>query len=146
MAMTDAVIFSQQIVTIAETEGLGTCYLGTVNYTAADISRLLGLPEKVVPVAAIALGVPAENPAQTDRLPVEAIMHKESYRNDSDEQVKALFAHKENLPENRQFVKENNKKTLAQVFTDIRYTKEMNEQVSDSFKSLIEEKGFSFKS
>ena len=30
-ALTDAVIFSQQIVTIAEMEGLGTCYLGTVN-------------------------------------------------------------------------------------------------------------------
>lgn len=40
-ALTDAVILAQQIVTIAEMEGLGTCYLGTVTYNADAISNLL---------------------------------------------------------------------------------------------------------
>lgn len=142
MAMTDAVIFAQQIVTIAENEGLGSCYLGTVNYNAREISDLLELPEKVVPVASVALGFPAEQPKQTDRLPLEAIMHKEIYRKDSDEKVKSFFAEKEKLEENINFVKENNKKSLAQVFTDIRYPKDVNEAVSAAFKKLIEDKGF----
>lgn len=144
MAFTDAVIFAQQIVTIAESEGLGTCYLGTVNYNAEEIAKLLELPEKVVPVASLSLGFPSETPAQTDRLPVKAILHNEKYRKDSDEDVKGFFAEKEALSENKNFVAENNKETLAQVFTDIRYPKDVNEAVSKSFKSLIENKGFRF--
>lgn len=143
MAFTDAVIFAQQIVTIAEMEGLGTCYLGTVNYNASQISELLQLPDLVVPVAAISLGVPEEIPSQTDRLPVEAILHEEMYRKDSDNKVKEYFNNKENLEENKNFVKENDKNSLASVFTDIRYPKSTNEAVSKSFKSLIEEKKFS---
>ena len=38
MALTDAVIYAQQIVTIAELEGFGTCYLGTVIYNAPEIA------------------------------------------------------------------------------------------------------------
>lgn len=142
MALTDAIIFTQQIVTIAEQEGLGTCYLGTVNYTAKEISDLLELPDKVVPVAAISLGYPAETPIKTDRLPLKAIMHKEKYRNDSDEAVLDYFSYKENLPENKKYVIENDKQTLAQVFTDIRYPKNTNEEVSKSFKALLKNKGF----
>lgn len=142
MALTDAVIFAQQIVTIAEMEGLGTCYLGTVNYNAKEISEILKLPERVVPVAAIALGYPEKNPMQTDRLPLKAILHKETYRNDSEEEIREFFFEKENLEENVNFVKENNKNFLAQVFTDIRYPREMNEKVSASFLNLIKEKGF----
>lgn len=142
MAMTDAIIFAQQIVTIAEKKGLGTCYLGTVNYNAKEISDLLELPEKVVPVAALSLGYPDETPLKSDRLPVKAIMHEEKYRKDSDQTIKDFFSSKENLPENINFVKINDKKTLAQVFTDIRYPKETNEIISESFKSLIIDKGF----
>lgn len=144
MAFTDAVIFAQQIVTIAESEGLGTCYLGTVNYNAEEIAQLLELPKRVVPVASLSIGFPSENPAQTDRLPVRAILHNEKYRKDSDEEVKVFFAEKESLCENQKFVNENNKQTLAQVFTDVRYPKDVNEAVSKSFKSLIEDKGFRF--
>ncbi len=143
MALTDAVIFAQQIVTIAEMEGLGTCYLGTVNYSATEISELLKLPNLVVPVASLSLGYPAEKPAQTDRLPVEAVMHYETYNDRSQEKVKELFANKEALEENKKFVAENNKDSLAAVFTDIRYPKSTNEAVSESFKALINKKGFS---
>lgn len=142
MAMTDAVIFAQQIVTIAETEGLGSCYLGTVNYNAKEISEMLQLPDKVVPVASVALGYFSELPEQTDRLPVEAILHNETYKKFTDEQIKDFFNEKESLEENIKFVNENGKQSLAQVFTDIRYPKEMNESVSESFKKLILEKGF----
>ncbi|MDE5847147.1 MAG: nitroreductase family protein, partial [Muribaculaceae bacterium] len=64
MALTDAVIYAQQVVTIAEMEGLGTCYLGTVNYNARQISDLLELPDLVVPVASLSLGYPADVAAQ----------------------------------------------------------------------------------
>ncbi|MDE6650692.1 MAG: nitroreductase family protein [Muribaculaceae bacterium] len=143
MALTDAVIYTQQIVTIAETEGLGTCYLGTVNYNAREISELLELPELVVPVASISLGYPAgDNCEQCERLPLSAIRHNEKYRNDTEEEILELFKSKDNFPPNAQFVKENNKNSLAQVFTDIRYPESVNKDVSKKFLSLLKEKGF----
>jgi len=142
MAATDAIILTQQIVTIAEMEGLGTCYLGTVNYNAKEISDLLELPDLVVPVASLSIGYPAEKATQSERLPVEAFVHKEKYRNDGYDEISKLFKEKDENPENQFFVKENNKKSLAQVFTDIRYPKTMNEEVSKSYFELLLEKGF----
>ena len=40
------------------------------------------------------------------------------------------YAYKESLPENHQFIAENGKETLAQVFTDVRYTKKDAEAMS----------------
>lgn len=141
-AATDAVIIAQQIVTIAELRGLGTCYLGTVNYNARQISELLELPELVVPVASLSIGYPATKESQCERLPVEALLHFETYRKDDDSEIEELFYDKEQFPPNIKFVEENRKRNLAEIFTDIRYPKDMNEIVSKSFSELIEEKGF----
>ena len=142
MALTDAVIYAQQVVTIAEMEGLGTCYLGTVNYNARQISDLLELPDLVVPVAALSLGYPADVAAQCERLPLAAIKHTETYRKDTPEQVVKLFKAKDEFADNRKFVIENGKESLAQVFTDIRYPESVNLSVSESFMQLLKDKGF----
>ncbi|MDE6023663.1 MAG: nitroreductase family protein [Muribaculaceae bacterium] len=143
MALTDAVIYTQQIVTIAEMEGLGTCYLGTVNYNAKQISELLELPDLVVPVASLSLGFPSDPISeQCERLPLDAIKHDETYRKDSRERTKILFKAKDEFPDNRKFVLGNGKESLAQVFTDIRYPKSVNLDVSESFISLLKDKGF----
>lgn len=143
MAMTDAVIFAQQIVTIAEMEGLGTCYLGTVNYNAKKISELLCLPDLVVPVAALSLGYPAEKTNEiAERLPLEAVRHFEEYRKDDDDMITALFKSKDDFQPNKKYVEENGKDSLAQVFTDIRYPEAVNKEVSATFLSLLKEKGF----
>ena len=142
MALTDAVIYAQQVVTIAEMEGLGTCYLGTVNYNARQISDLLELPDLVVPVASISLGYPAAVPAQCERLPLAAIKHMETYRKDTPDEVVELFKAKDEFADNRKFVEENGKESLAQVFTDIRYPESVNLSVSESFMQLLKDKGF----
>lgn len=143
MALTDAVIYAQQIVTIAEMEGLGTCYLGTVNYNAKQISELLQLPDLVVPVASLSLGFPAnESEEQCERLPLNAIRHNETYRKDSKEEILDLFKAKDDFEANKKFVEENKKESLAQVFTDIRYPESVNTSVSTSFTELLKEKHF----
>ncbi len=143
MAMTDAIIFAQQIVTIAESEGLGTCYLGTVNYNAREISELLQLPRLVVPVASLSLGYPAlEEEPMTERLPLEAIKHQETYRKDTTADVMELFREKDEFPANKKFVEENGKESLAQVFTDVRYPESVNLSVSETYLDLLKQKGF----
>ncbi len=141
-AATDALAFAQQIVTIAEMEGLGTCWLGTVTYNAAAISEILNLPQLVVPVAALTVGWPDEHPEQVERLPLKAIRHDETYRADSDEEIITLFKAKDEFAPNSRYVEENGKQTLAQVFTDCRYPRSMNEEFSKAFLECLRRKGF----
>lgn len=141
-AMIDTLLFAQNFCVAAESKGLGICYLGTTTYTADKLVDILKLPKLVMPITTITVGYPDENPTQTDRLPVEAVMHSEQYVDYTPENIDLLFDYKEHLEENRRFVEINNKETLAQIFTDIRYTKKDNEAISVMFKELLQKQGF----
>jgi len=141
-AAIDALLFAQSLSLAAEERGLGICYLGTVTYNAQAFIDYFNLPRLVVPVAAITVGYPATEPPQPDRLPTEAVVHQEKYHDYSREQIDALYRMKEDLAENKRFVSENNKETLAQVFTDVRYKKNDNELFSNRYLDAIRKQGF----
>ena len=128
-ASIDALLYTQTFCNLAEEEGLGYCYLGTTVYMPQMIIDALQLPQLVMPVATITLGWPDENPAQTDRLPLESFVHQETYNDYTPESIDRFYAYKESLEENKHFCEINNKETLAQIFTDIRYTKKDNEAI-----------------
>jgi nitroreductase len=141
-AAIDAIIFAQTFAVAAEAEGLGICYLGTATYNASEIIDVLKLPELVVPVTAITVGYPAENPPVTDRLPLDAVVHYEQYTDFSNQKIEALYFEKEKSEFYKNFVSENNKENLAQVFTDVRYTKKNNEFFSEKYLNVLKQQGF----
>lgn len=141
-ATTDALLFTQSFCNLAEEAGLGTCFLGTTVYQPQQIIDTLHLPELVFPVATITLGWPDENPPKSDRLPIEAIVHEECFKDYSKDGIDKIYAYKESLPENKHFVEINHKETLAQVFTDIRYTKEDCEAMSEGMLKALRNQGF----
>ena len=138
----DAMIFAQTFAVAAESAGLGICYLGTTTYNAGEIIEVLNLPKLVVPITTITVGYPEKIPELTDRLPLEAVVHYEKYNDFSNEKIDTLYAEKENSDFYKNFVAENNKETLAQVFTDIRYSKKNNEFFSDKFLKVLQQQGF----
>ena len=141
-ASTDALLYTQTFCNLAEAEGLGTCFLGTTLYMPQMIIDILQLPRLVFPVATITLGWPDENPALTDRLPLRAIMHQETFNDYTSNCINDIYHEKETLPENKHFVEINHKETLAQVFTDLRYTKKDNEEMSKGFMEALKKQGF----
>ena len=138
----DALLVAQTFCVAAEERGLGICYLGTTTYNPDQLIDVLNLPELVFPITTITLGWPDETPEQVDRLPLEAILHQETYHDYSKDDIDRLYAYKESLPENKNFVEENAKETLAQVFTDIRYKKADNEHFSDVLWKMLKKQGF----
>ncbi len=110
-ATTDALLAAQNFCTLAEANGLGICYLGTTIYNPSSIIDILHLPELVMPVATLTVGYPDECPPQPDRLPIEGIIHAEVYHDYTPEDIDRIYAYKESLPENHQFIKENDKET-----------------------------------
>lgn len=141
-AMSDTLLFTQNFCTLAEEVGLGTCYLGTTVYNPMGIIEALKLPRLTFPVATITVGWPDEDPAQTDRLPIYGFVHSEYYHNYTDDDIDRIYSRKESLPENKNFVELNNKLTLAQVFTDCRYTKSDNEAMSKGMIEALKHQGF----
>lgn len=138
-AVVDASIFAQQFCTIAEMNGLGGVFLGTTLYNAPQIAETLELPKGVIPVISIAVGVPADNaPAgPTDRLPARAVLHIQKYQPFSDNEIDSLYSDLESNETSKRFIAENNKETLAQVFTDVRYPRSSAEAFSEILKKYL---------
>lgn len=141
-AATDALLYTQTFCNLAEEAGLGLCYLGTTVYMPQMIIDALQLPELVMPVATLTVGWPAENPPLTDRLTAEAFVHQEAYHDYTSADIDRLYAYKESLEENKEFCKINQKETLAQIFTDIRYTKKDNEAMSEGMMEALKRQKF----
>ncbi|MDE6536146.1 MAG: nitroreductase family protein [Muribaculaceae bacterium] len=139
-AMLDATILAQQFVTIAEMRGYGTCYLGTTTWNAPQIIEALGLPELVIPVITVTLGVPTGHLVDIQpRLPLDAIRSREKYEPVN---IDSAYSELESREDSRRFMKENRKDSLAAVFTDVRYPKAGNEHFSEILMTVLHQQGF----
>ena len=123
-AATDALLFTQTLCCLMDEEGLGYCYLGTTVYQ----------PQRIIEVL--------QQPPLSDRLPLKAFVHQDTYQDYTPAGIDEYYAHKESLPENQHFVAVNQKQTLAQVFTDIRYTRKDNEAMSEGLMEALKQQGF----
>lgn len=141
-AATDALLYTQTLCNLMDEEGLGYCYLGTTVYQPQLIIDALHLPKLTMPVATLTVGWPAEEPPLSDRLPLESFVHQERYNDYLGADIDTYYTPKEQLEENRHFVRINHKETLAQVFTDIRYTRRDNEAMSATLLETLRKQGF----
>ena len=141
-AATDALLYTQTLCNLMDEEGLGYCYLGTTVYMPQMIIDTLQLPKLVMPVATLTVGWPDEEPQLSDRLPMESFVHSETYSDYLANDIDTYYYNKEHLPENLHFVEINKKETLAQIFTDIRYTKKDNEAMSAGLLEALKHQGF----
>lgn len=138
----DASVLAQNICVAAESYGLGICYLGTTLYNTAEISEVLNLPVGVIPVTTLTVGYPEVVPELTDRLPLNAVVHFEEYKNYSSTDIAEIYKEKESLQSSKNFVIENNKTTLAQVFTEVRYKASDSDFFSEKLLKMLREQGF----
>ncbi len=79
VAAVDCAIAAQTAALAAESLGLGICYIGGVRTHPQRIVDLLTLPWLVFPITGMTLGWPATTPALRPRLPLNAVLHWETY-------------------------------------------------------------------
>ncbi len=138
----DALIAAQNVALEAEAHGLGICYLGTATYNADKIIDILDLPPAVVPVAAIVLGYPGNEPGLTPRLPARAVVHHEKYQDFNEKDIESIYKERDTSDETADLIRLNQKESLAQIFTENRYTKKDNVFFSRKFMNVIDKQGF----
>jgi nitroreductase/FMN reductase [NAD(P)H] len=78
-AAVDAGIALAQFVVAADAVGLGCCPISAIRNHAAEVSKLLALPDHVFPVAGLALGWPRTEPTASMRLPLAVTVHRDRY-------------------------------------------------------------------
>ena len=65
LACADAIIAAQNTVVAAESLGIGSCYIGDILENCEEVTKLLELPDYVLPAAMVVYGYPVE--AQKNR-------------------------------------------------------------------------------
>ena len=140
-ALVDASLCAQNICFASESKGLGFCYLGTVNYNTRQIAELLQCPKGVVPVIAIAMGYPDEQPRRSERLGQDAVLHSEVYHEPTDNELIQSHKVRDDDPFNRQMVEENGTRNYCEIFTTKRYPHQMNVAVSRDLLNFLKDSG-----
>ncbi len=78
-ATVDAAIVLATFLHSAEAVGLGCCPISVIRDHARVIGEMLALPDKVVPIAGMTVGWPADAGGITPRLPLSLTLHEERY-------------------------------------------------------------------
>lgn len=150
IATIDAVLVSENVALAAEAKGLGICYMGSTLANCDQIGRLLKLPQNVVPVVGFSLGYPDEDPAPRDRLPMNGLVHQETYRDYSDDDIREIYDERETkgwarymaYPELRQRIEGSGVENLAQIYTVLKYTKESHREFAQTVLNYLQNQDF----
>ncbi len=153
VASFDAMLLSQSIALAAEAEGWGICYLGTTTYCMKELQDLFNLPSTVVPVTSLVMGYPDETPEVRKRLPLEAYLHEENYKNYSPDDIDRLFVNRNgdlkaryaNRPELVEKLKSAGVENLAQFYTsEFKYHPPVMRNFARKIKDFIKKNDFDF--
>jgi len=101
-------------------------------------------------VVGFSLGWPAEDPAPRDRLPLDGLVHFETYHDYSDADIAAIYAERERkgwqrymgFPELRALIEEAGVTNLAQVYTTVKYTRESHLAFSATVRDYLRQQDF----
>ncbi len=85
LAAVDVSLFMQTTALAAESLGLGICYVGAIRNQPQDVIDFLALPKLVFPISGMAVGWPVHPPRTRPRLPLDEVLHWETYSVDHEE-------------------------------------------------------------
>jgi nitroreductase len=86
-AVVDVALMAQNVLLAAESQGLGGVFIGGIRNAPQVVVEQLQLPALVTPVFGMCLGWPDEDNPVKPRMPVEFVLHQDSYQDVSDEAI-----------------------------------------------------------
>ncbi|MBD3347573.1 MAG: hypothetical protein GF400_00055 [Candidatus Eisenbacteria bacterium] len=139
---------AQNSVIAAYSLGLGAQYVQEIVWQPYETLQFFKLPKRVLPVAMLVMGYPAEQPPLAPSLPFEAVVHEETYRSMDDKELIESFGEKEkyfrewveSLPpdsRHRQAMDAKGVKNLAQFVSLMTYTESFYRWRDDVVRSNL---------
>ena len=90
VAVIDASLFAQNLVVAFEALGYGICYIGGLRNQLDQVDALLGVPHGVYPLFGLCVGVPAQTPSSRPRLPVDAVLYRDTFATDDETRAQLI--------------------------------------------------------
>lgn len=87
----DCCLSSSNMAVAAEAMGYGVCYVGAVQRVLEKLIVELQLPEGVLPVLSLCLGIPDEDAPLWPRLPSDVVFHENVYRQPTPEDLERCY-------------------------------------------------------
>lgn len=95
VSIVDTALAAQNATLAAESMGLGICYIGGLRNDLESVSKLLELPDRVMPLFGLAVGYPDQQPDQKPRLPINHVFQRDTYEKDTGKLKKQLTEYNE---------------------------------------------------
>ena len=124
--------------------------MGSTFSNCDQVGRILALPDNVVPVVGFTLGYPNEDPPLRDRLPLDGLVHYETYQDYDDERIAEIYRQREvngwdrymSYPRLRKLIIDSGVKNLAQVYTEVKYSRQSHQEFSRRVLNYLKMQGF----
>ena len=104
-AVFDAALVAENIIIAAEALGYGSVILDCPLLEAQKFAELFDLPKGVVPIALLCIGERAETPPPRPRLPLNQILHVDTYEEPSSEELERFLKELEKHMERENYVR-----------------------------------------
>jgi len=137
IASVDAAIMAQNVLTAAESMGIGGVYVGAIRNNPQGVTKLLNLPKHVFPIFGMSLGYPAEDPQLKPRLPLSMVLMEETYSYDD----QMLEAYDELF---KQYVKERKRNPREETWSGT-VSRKMKNELRPHMKNDLHDQGFVLK-
>ncbi|MDA8791923.1 nitroreductase family protein [Bacteriovoracaceae bacterium] len=146
----DVCLVAQNMAIAAEAYGIGICYMGSTLTSATQISEILNLPQHVFPVTSLVMGYPDGQSEKVDRLPIEAVLHKEKYQILSEEEIEQLYRQREESTFARfktsgrfgSLIAEKDLKNISQVYTETKFSLDYLSEMATLLLQHYKDQGF----
>jgi len=90
----DVMCAAQSVVVLAESLGLGSVYVGTIQSQMDEARERYSIPDFVLPLMILSLGYPKSVPRTIPKLKPDVIVHHEQYQPRSDDEIQQAFHQK----------------------------------------------------
>jgi len=94
IAYADLMVSAQNVVILAESLGLGSVYIGSIQHEIDESRHFFEIPEYVLPMMVLSIGFPKSIPRTIPKLKKEAIVHHERYRVPEEDEIRQAFDEK----------------------------------------------------
>lgn len=141
----DAIIALHNLVITAESIGLGAYYIGRI--LKMDVADVLNLPQYVFPAGLVCIGYPDEKPELMPRLPLDAVVHRNSYHDPDRKDIQRYYKHIDNtwdaMPSDRlEKLSRRGINNHAQMIAKNRYSEKSLQTEETGLAGNLERSGF----
>jgi nitroreductase len=91
IAYADLMVAAQSVVILAESLGLGSVYIGSIQHEMDETRNFFEIPEYVLPMMVLSIGYPRSIPQNIPKLKKDVIVHHERYRKPEEGEIRLAF-------------------------------------------------------